>query len=212
MVMPAIGGFTQALTELYQPVMRQGYQDINRQYDRAATDLFGQFSGRGLYSSGAAQNELARTAGEQRALATGRFGADMGQAQAQSLQAIYQQAMQQLFQQEQMEKQRKWAQDDFLRNTAFDVAGMFVNPFATGLGANIVKGIAPDYFKSVMAGLTGSGYASGAGVPYNMGGYYSNPATGGYSPTASNYYNNPAAYGGVSQTAWKQLQQPQEIL
>jgi len=167
--------FSSALSELYQPIRRSGYDVLAQKYGQAETKALQDFAGRGLYGTGAVQNYIEEQINKNKALAQGQLEGNLAQSQARALSDLYSQALDQAFQEQMLERQRQYGLQDLVRNLALDVVGGFTSPLFKAYGANIGYNLAPQAYKDALQSLinknqSGSIFAGRVTSPQQQGG------------------------------------------
>lgn len=179
----------QSLRDLYAPTEYYGLQKIGVEEDKARAAALGDYANRGMYSTGAGAQQIASTVGQGAMGARGTLLSGLANETASQVGSLTRDIQGQNFAMDQAAQERKWQNDDFLRNTLINLAGTVVNPIAgsvgKGMGYNLMNRIAPNMLQDSLASyyfpsIPGAGGSAGvpAGFPYNPnynGGNASNP-------------------------------------
>lgn len=134
----------QSLRDLYQPSEYHGLMTLNREEDKARAASMEDYANRGMYSTGAGAQAINKTVGDNYAVAKGNVISGINNNIAAQVGDLTRQIQQQGYEDEVRRQARKTETDDFLRNTLFNVAGIFVNPLSKGIGYNLMKSVAPN--------------------------------------------------------------------
>lgn len=136
----AIQDLVNTLNSLYDTDARNQIAKFNKQARKQELEALASANARNLSSSGAFEAGMAKTYGENRSLGIGEILANASAAKSAAVSGatINDYMSDKAFDQQNqiMNKQRKWQQEDLLRDSLIDIGTTLVNPYAKAWGLN----------------------------------------------------------------------------